>query len=80
VLRLLTAPSPLADWQVLGKDLRTVQSVVEDTVRDLGGGSGSASVLSDAVGALESIADSHRGQLLPRVRECDESIRGFMGR
>jgi len=34
----------------------------------------------DAAAALEAIHDSHLGQLLPRVRQCDEQVSDFLGR
>ncbi len=34
----------------------------------------------DAAAALEAIHDSHLGQLLPRVRQCDEQVADFLAR
>lgn len=34
----------------------------------------------DAAAALEAIHESHLGQLLPRVRQCDGLVTDFLGR
>ncbi|GLI69495.1 hypothetical protein VaNZ11_014129 [Volvox africanus] len=73
--------------QVLSKDLRTVRTLVEDVVRQLGsaaGGPGGGSLrqggLHDAAAAMEAIHETHRNRVLPRLAQLDTQLACFAAR
>ncbi|GLC36258.1 hypothetical protein PLESTB_000603400 [Pleodorina starrii] len=79
--------------QVLSKDLRTVRTLVEDVVRQLGstaggGGGGAAGGggglrqggLHDAAAAMEAIHETHRNRVLPRLAQLDGQLAAFAAR
>lgn len=63
--------------QVLGKDLATVKSLVEECVKCLGSNVSESEATLDACAALESMNDSHVKQFLPRLKECTYKLEEF---
>ncbi|GIL74831.1 hypothetical protein Vretifemale_4634, partial [Volvox reticuliferus] len=73
--------------QVLSKDLRTVRTLVEDVVRQLGSAAGGPTGgglrqggLHDAAAAMEAIHETHRNRVLPRLAQLDSQLACFAAR
>ncbi|KAK9820447.1 hypothetical protein WJX72_010464 [[Myrmecia] bisecta] len=64
--------------QVLTSDFDKVQSLVEETVRQLRAGPSASSVQPlDACHVMETMHDSHVSQLLPQIQEADAQVERF---